>query len=203
MKKLSLFIIVFIATCTVALAQPRAIGMRIGWGIGASYQHSMGEKNMIQADLDIAGFMSIQGTATYNWIFPIAMKGPGTFNLYAGVGLGLGYAWWGDLIGLRRGYSSYLGRHWGLYYGYSGRSNFGCFFVGVAGQFGAEYNFKFPLQVFADFRPIIGPCFYKKGYGYFNYKKYENWEAGKARSTDFYLSGLVASSIVIGARYKF
>ena len=93
MKKLSLLIIILVATCTVALAQPRAIGLRLAWGIGASYQHSIGEKNMIQVDLDFpAYYAGIQATATYNWVFPISSwSGSGSWNWYAGVGLGAGY----------------------------------------------------------------------------------------------------------------
>ena len=196
MKKLSLFFIVLLATATVAMAQPRAIGMRLGWGVGASYQHSVGEKNMVQVDLDIASFYAIQATATYNWLFPLNVKS-GSMNLYAGVGLGLGYAWWGDMLALRRGsHHSYWRGHYGLYWRESGYKDNGCFFVGAVGQFGFEYNFKFPLQVFADFRPLIGPAFYKKDHGYYD-------KNGKVHSTDIYLSGLVGSAIVVGARYKF
>jgi len=199
MKKLSFLFIILIATCTVALAQPRSIGIRMGWGVGASYQHSIGEKNMIQVDLDIASFYAIQTTATYNWIFPItSWNKPGSWNLYAGVGLGLGYAWWGDLLALRRGHNwdSWGRHHYGIYWRPGGYKDMGCFFVGAVGMFGAEYNFKFPLQVFADFRPLIGPAFYKKDNGYWD-------KNGKVHSTDIYLSGLVGSAIVVGARYKF
>jgi len=161
MRKLTLIAIVIIASCTVAVAQPRAIGGRLAYGIGPSYQHSIGEKNMIQADLDLAGFFGIQGTVTYNWLFPInSWSGPGSWNWYAGVGGGAGwmFGWWG----------------WG---GYG--------FVGVAGMIGAEYNFKFPMQLSLDWRPVIGPAFV---YG-----------AGVA----FNSWGLYASAVALGVRYKF
>jgi hypothetical protein len=165
MKKLSLLAIILIATCTVAIAQPRAIGGRIGWNVGASYQHGFGEKNMLQADLDFVGFWGIQGTVTYNWLFPInSWSGPGSWNWYAGVGGGLGCRFWGW------GYDG-----WG---GYGGR-----FFAGVAGMIGVEYNFKFPLQLSLDYRPLIGPSFGKGGVGLF----------GEGLWTGF----------AIGVRYKF
>ena len=157
MKKLSFLIIVLLATCTIALAQPRAIGGRLSYSIGVSYQHSFGEKNMLQLDLEFPGFMfGAQATATYNWIFPIkSWTGPGSWNLYAGVGAGAGFNWWSA-------------------YGWAG----------VAGMFGAEYNFKFPLQLFADFRPVIGPSFGR------NYVGFDLWP-------------LYSNTIGIGARYRF
>jgi len=189
MKKLSLLIIILIATCTVALAQPRAVGGRIGFGIGASYQHEFGDKNMLQVDLDVAGFYSIQATATYNWIFPISSwSGPGSWNYYAGVGFGAGYAWWGDWV--RWVSRAYGGAKFGGY-----GAGHGCGFVGVAGMIGVEYNFKFPMQISVDYRPIIGPCFYKKGV---NYDK-----KGKERNADYYYSGLVSSAISVALRYNF
>ncbi|MCL2302859.1 MAG: hypothetical protein FWC37_06330 [Lentimicrobiaceae bacterium] len=161
MKRLVLFAIILIAACTVAMAQPRAIGGRLAYGIGASYQHGFGEKNMLQADLDFLSYgWGIQGTVTYNWIFPInSWTGPGSWNWYAGVGGGLGYVWgW---------------RGWG---GYG--------FAGAAGMIGVEYNFKFPLQLSLDWRPLIGPAFDKHG----------AW---------FFTPGFYSSAIGLGIRYKF
>ena len=79
MKKLSLLTIILLATCTVAMAQPRAIGGRIGYNIGASYQHQIGEKNMLQADLDFygLGWWGMQGTVTFNWIIPLVSVNAG------------------------------------------------------------------------------------------------------------------------------
>ena len=131
MKKTFIAVIILIATCTIGMAQPRAIGGRVGWGISPSYQHAFGESNMLQVDLDFFGFYwGIQAVATYNWIFPInSWSGAGSWNWYAGVGGGLGLGW---LSG---------------------------FFVGAAGMIGVEYNFNFPLQLSLDWRPLIGPWF--------------------------------------------
>jgi hypothetical protein len=95
MKKLSLLAILLIVTCTVTIAQPRAIGGRLSWGIGPSYQHQIGEKNMIQADVDLIayGLWGIQTTATYNWLIPLKSWEVVNWNLYAGVGIGGGYEW--------------------------------------------------------------------------------------------------------------
>jgi hypothetical protein len=170
MKRLALFTVVLLATCAIAMAQPRAIGGRIAYNIGASYQHGFGEKNMLQVDLDFPLFFwGIQATATYNWIFPInAWSGPGSWNWYAGVGGGAGYIWgWG-----------YLGS-----YGWNSWAGFG--FAGVAGMLGVEYNFKFPLQLSLEWRPLIGPTFHRGGGIGFNY------------------DGLYISALALGVRYKF
>jgi len=156
MKRLALLSIILMATCVVAMAQPRAIGGRFAYSAGVSYQHSIGEKNMIQVDLDFPAFAwGIQATATYNWIFPIkSWSGAGSWNWYAGVGAGAGVNWWG--IG----------------------------WAGAAGMIGVEYNFSFPLQLSLDWRPLIGPAFYR---GY----------------VDYYLGGLWAGAFGLGVRYKF
>ena len=174
MKKLSILAIFFIATCSVVMSQPRAIGGRIGWGIGPSYQHQIGEKNMIQADLDFIGYgwWGIQGTVTFNWLIPLVSVNAGELNLYPGVGIGGGYEWWG-----------------GGWYLYSSRWG-GNGFIGVAGMIGVEWRFKFPLQLSFGYRPVIGPTFYRNYYF-------------KNDRVDFYYHGLYSSAIAIGVRYKF
>ena len=95
MKK---FIIVCAATLLAVVAvnaQPRAIGGRVAYGVGFSYQHSMGLDNMISVDVDFPGYSGgIGAAATYDWIFPItAWTQKGEWNWYAGVGAGFGFAW--------------------------------------------------------------------------------------------------------------
>jgi len=171
MKKLTLLALIVIATCTAVIAQPRAIGGRIGWNIGASYQHQIGEKNMIQADLDLLGYWyGGQATVTYNWIIPIKSWEIGTFNAFAGVGVGGGFRW-----GYRSFFIPWRYGYWGSKYG----------FVGVAGNGGVEFNFKFGLQLSAEWRPLIGPRFYKGG------------------GVGYYLDGLYVSALALGVRYRF
>ncbi len=135
MKKIALLFVFAVAMATAAFAQPRAVGLRIGYGAEASYQHSMGENNMIEVELGLPGFNAIEAAATYDWINPgglvIPWENKGSWNWYAGVGAGVGYnwgTWW---------YSAYA-------------------FGGVAGRVGVEYNFWFPLQLSVDWRPVIG-----------------------------------------------
>ena len=52
MKKL-LVLVALIAMSAVAVnAQKRAIGARLGYGADFSYQHNMGEKNMLELEVD-------------------------------------------------------------------------------------------------------------------------------------------------------
>jgi len=172
MRKIFFLTIILLATYTASLAQPRAVGGRLGYGFGASYQHGIKEKNMLQVDLDAIAYQihfytgniyrvwGIQAVATYNWVFPFkSWKGAGSWNWYAGVGGGIGVVseWWDYEIN-----------------------------VGVAGMIGVEYNFKFPLQLSLDLRPVIGPC----------YLVYDR---------AFFISGLgiLLNSATIGIRYKF
>jgi len=176
MKKLFLFVFFLLATCIVVMAQPRAIGGRIGWSLGPSYQHQIGEKNMIQADIDFIGYgwWGTQATVTFNWLIPLVSVNAGELNLYPGVGVGGGYEWWGT----GKLYS------WGAYR-WGGKG-----FVGVAGMIGVEWRFKFPLQLSFEYRPLIGPAFYN---GYYT----------KKDRIDFYYNGLFSSAIAFGVRYKF
>ena len=174
--------IILIATCTVAMAQPRAIGGRLGYNIGISYQHQIGEKNMIQADVDLIAYAlhGIQGTVTYNWIIPLKSWDVVNWNLIAGVGAGVGFQWWGNHV-------NYV-RTWG---------NWGTgTFLGVAGMIGMEWNFKFPLQLAIEYRPLVGPRIFQK----------RDWDddhfLGDIAAT-FHYRGLWESAAAISVRYKF
>lgn len=143
MKKL-LVLVALVAMSAVAVnAQKRAIGARLGYGLDFSYQHNMGEKNMLEVEVGLPAFSGIEAAATYDWLFPISSwKEAGSWNWYAGVGAGAGYSWlWG----------------WGNY-GY----------VGVAGRIGIEYNFDFPLSLSLDWRPIFGPRFGSGNIGFYD-----------------------------------
>jgi len=190
MKKLFLTAVILIAASTMLMAQPRAIGGRIGgWNIGPSYQHQIGEKNMIQADVDLIGWglWGVQGTVTFNWLIPLVSVNTGELNLYPGVGLGGGYEWW---------YEGPYVIHWGYHPRYRTATT-GT--VGVAGMIGIEWNFnKIPLQLSFDYRPLIGISLRRIHYfdGAGSYKP-DNIRA------DFYTHGLWSSAVAIGVRYKF
>ena len=185
MKKLSFLTIIMVATCTIAMAQPRAIGGRLGYNIGVSYQHQLGEKNMIQADVDLVAYAlhGIQGTVTYNWIIPLKSWDVANMNLLAGVGAGVGFQWWAGNDVVWIGYGP---EKWG-----SGT------FLGAAGMIGLEWNFKFPLQLAIEYRPLVGPILHQK------HDYYEDHSVRKGISADFYYRGLWESAAAISVRYKF
>lgn len=130
MKKIILLAVAVLGFTVAASAQPRAIGLRLGYGAEVSYQHSLGN-NFVEADLGLIGFgANVNANAVYN--FMIAQPqwtDRGEWGFYAGPGLGAG---------------------WGMTEG----NNY--FNVGVVGQVGLEYTFWFPLQLAIDFRPQIG-----------------------------------------------
>lgn len=130
-----------VCVCSVA-AQPRAVGGNIGYGIGLSYQHSLGEANMIDAAVNIPFFNGIGGIVTYDWINPFNTAVPweynGEWNWYLGAGIAAG------IYGFKEPF----------------------WYAGVAGQVGIEYNFWFPLQLSLDWRPNLGPCGSGKNIGF-------------------------------------
>ena len=88
MKKIIAIAALVLGFAVAASAQPKALGLRLGYGAELSYQHNVGS-NFIEADLGLASFKSLQVAATYN--FNIAEFGQG-FKFYAGPGIGLGFA---------------------------------------------------------------------------------------------------------------
>ena len=140
-KSLIVAAFLFVLGMASAIAQPRAVGVRIGYGVELSYQHTLGN-NMLSIDAGLPGFHGIEGAVTYDWINPFSTKIPwnekGEWNWSLGVGGAVGW-WWG---------------------GYA--------FVGVAGRVGVEYNFWFPLKLSVEWRPAFGPDFGKNHCGFYN-----------------------------------
>ncbi len=179
MKKLILIAILAISGFVAAVAQPRAIGANIGYGLDVSYQHSIGNDNMIDLSVNLPCFTGIGATATYDWINPFGLYIPwnnkGEWNWNLGVGAGLGI------------------------YGFSAPS----FYLGAVGHVGVEYNFWFPLQLSIDWRPNIG--FVTGGGG--GYDTGVGMPARAPRALDgggvqFNTQGLY-TGITIGVRYLF
>lgn len=134
MKKIVFVSVMLVGLVAFAAAQPRAIGGRFGWGVEASYQHTLGN-NFLEIDAGSWWFNDFHAVIVHDWIFASpGWTSRGEWNWYAGVGGGLGFAGLG---------SNYITR---LYFG-------------AAGQIGLEYTFWFPLQLSLDFRPILGPSF--------------------------------------------
>ena len=133
MKKILLIAVLAVASLA-AYAQPRAIGVNLGSGLGFSYQHGFGETNMLDVavSVPVLGGWGIGGKVTYDWIDPFGATVPwnekGEWHWYMGVGGSGGI------------------------YGFNAPN----WYVGAAGHFGIEYDFWFPLQLSLDWRPTIG-----------------------------------------------
>lgn len=132
MKKILLLAVMAVASISLAVAQPRAVGVNLGYGVDFSYQHSLGEANMIDLSVNVPFFNGIGGTVTYDWIDPFNAPVPwdkkGEWHWYMGVGGGAGMY-------------NFKAPNW---------------FVGAVGHIGIEYDFWFPFQLSLDWRPNIG-----------------------------------------------
>ena len=85
MKRLIAILIAVLAFTAVANAQPRALGVRAGWGAEVSYQHNAGP-GFLEADLGFVGGQGMYVSAVYDFIFGSA----GVANFYIGPGVMLG-----------------------------------------------------------------------------------------------------------------
>ena len=138
MKKIVLVAAMVLGFAFAASAQPRAVGLRGGYGVEASYQHTMGA-DFLEADLGLVG-NGLNVAATYNFmIAQPTWTDRGEWGFYAGPGAA---------VGLGFGEANHLN-------------------VAVAGQVGLEYSFWFPLQLSIDLRPQLGVSFADKSQFYF------------------------------------
>lgn len=135
MKK---FIVIAIALFTAAAvyAQPRAVGVRLGSGFEASYQHFVRNADFVELDLGLGFPLTVNGldfgvTALYDFVFAQpAWTTKGTWAWYAGPGATLG----------------------GQFF----NNGNGAFYFGVGGNIGLSYSFWFPLELSIDNRVMLG-----------------------------------------------
>ena len=140
-KSLFLTILLSLAFALSAVAQPRAIGVNIGYGIDLSYQHTVGPSNMVDLNVSIPCFAGIGAEATYDWINPFGTQIPwtekGSWDWEMGVGAAAGFLFAPG------------------------------FYAGVAGHVGVSYDFWFPLQLSVDWRPVLGVCGASQAVGFY------------------------------------
>lgn len=127
MKKFVLVALSVLAVSFAASAQPRALGLRAGYGAELSYQHDLGG-NFLEADL---GFMSntISLTGIYDFIFANA----GICNFYVGPGAHIGM--WNSKDS-------------------NGNSSLSLS-AAVVGQLGVEFQLPIPMNISLDWRPAF------------------------------------------------
>lgn len=138
MKKIIIVAALVLGFAAAAAAQPRAVGLRGGYGAELSYQHTLGT-NFLEADLGLV-MNGLNVAATYNFMLAQPQwTDRGEWGVYAGPGAA---------VSLGLGEASHLN-------------------VAVAGQIGLEYTFWFPLQLSIDLRPQLGIGFAEKSTMYF------------------------------------
>lgn len=142
MKKILLLAVMAVMGVTYAVAGPRAIGVNLGYGGAFSYQHSLGESNMIDLAVEVPAFNGIGASCTYDWIDPFHTAVPwnnqGEWHWYMGVGAGAGLYGWDATTA----------------------------YVGAVGHVGIEYDFWFPMQLSLDWRPNVGAYVGKEAAGF-------------------------------------
>lgn len=130
MKKILLIAVMLLGFAAAAAAQPRAAGLKLGWGAEASYQHSVNGADFVEATLGLNDGHALNASAIYN--FMIAQPqwtDKGEWGFYAGPGASVGMCMSED--------NSY-------------------FHLSAAGMVGLEYTFWFPLQLSFDLKPQLG-----------------------------------------------
>lgn len=152
MKKIFTTMVIMLAVASVAFAQPRAIGGRVGYNTEFSYQHSLNEG--LYVDMTAGGYLfntywgHADLTATFDWIWNIK----GIWNWFVGPGAGVGF-----------GFGSYYKQY-----------DIMPFQVNVGGQIGFEWAFGIPLNLTVDWRPMINVLGFNNTYytpwnGLFNF----------------------------------
>ena len=199
MKKIILVFAILAVTGLSAIAQPRGIGLRKGWCdlIEISYQHSLGSKIFLQADLgfdynittrmvykegslfpsaEIKFHPGAILTTTANMILFEPQWTAGTWQIYAGTGISLG---WANDRGSKCKDCGEIHRQ-GMGFMFS---------FPLTG--GISYEFNIPIRLAAEIRPQIGFHMAK------NYPGGDFWRVG---FYDYGLYGLIPS---IAAYYTF
>ena len=105
MKKVLAILLAAFAFVAVASAQPRALGVRAGWGGELSYQHG-GGAGFLEADL---GFLGNAHGFYVTGIYDFILGSAGICNFYAGPGLQLGFYNYADNSGFNAGIAGQLG----------------------------------------------------------------------------------------------
>lgn len=92
MKKIILIAALTLGVAFAAAAQPKAIGLRLGWSVEASYQHNVNGADFVEANLGTFGYAGLDLSSTYNFmIAQPAWTDRGEWGFYAGPGLALGF----------------------------------------------------------------------------------------------------------------
>jgi hypothetical protein len=158
MKKKLILIAMVVFTAGIAIAQPRAIGGRLGYNMEVSYQHEL-TSSMLEVDAGLSPFIYQKALI----VDENGMKVPVVYH-YGRAQIVLSYDW---LESITDGLFLYLGASAGVSWGY------GEFFdlprynrqgvlttyrrlgLPIGAQIGLEYDFSIPLNLSLDWRPMV------------------------------------------------
>ena len=149
MKKIIVSLILICTMAGVSMAQPRAIGARLGGNIEFSYQHSLAAGSwMMDLTVGATNYWNKWGAVGVTVMFDKVWGiGASNWNWYLGPGVGVGY-------------------NYGPYWKENGYWPFGLY---VGGQIGIEYQFNIPLNISLDWRPMWNFAGSGSGYGFAGY----------------------------------
>ncbi len=174
------------------VAQPKAIGLRLGNVSELSYQHYVGN-SFFEVDLgaDSMGTAGVRGDFSWNWIFARPSWTTGSWAWYAGALATAGY-----VNDLKK--ASFAGRQY--------KSHDMGFMTGIGLQLGCEYTFWFPLQLSLSLRPVMGMhvvdgLYYTRDPKDPLYGTDANYDNG--RHIDWYRFGLAGLIPTLGVHYSF
>ena len=159
MKKLLTTIVMLALTVGVTMAQPKAIGVRLGYNFEASYQHLFRSGGMLEVDAGVSPFITSTGIMitedgqqfvqhykygraelilAYDWVMDIKS------NFYWYIGVAAGVSW---------GYGEFFNTP---HYDKHGKLvEFSRLGLPAGAQIGLEYDLKIPLNLSVDWRPMI------------------------------------------------
>lgn len=135
MKKVILIISALLCFAAVSVAQPRALGGRIGRGLDVSYEHSLGSGDFLEFEAGINDYddADFHVDGAYNFILATPnWASSGSFAFYGGPGGAIAVVDDDD-----------------------DHDDDTCVYAGFLGNLGLEYIFDFNLQISLDIRPRI------------------------------------------------
>jgi hypothetical protein len=153
MKKIFTTMVVMLAVASVAFAQPRAIGGRLGWNYEEfSYQHSLNDGMYLDLTAGFGdlwtSFASVNANVSLNWTFNIK----GIWNWFVGPAAGVGFGYGAGYGHFSRRGSIYDGI---LYDDYYYDAPYMPYRLNIGGQIGFEWQFGIPLNLTVDWRPMV------------------------------------------------
>lgn len=178
MRRFILLLAIALVPAAALSAQPRSVGVRMGYYFDAMYQHDLSQKFFVDAALGTSVNGDFRVSSTVNGVFYSFDAPEAYFNLYWSAGLAMGYMGDNctvDVLDLPV-------RVEGTFYSKG-------FAFGFVPGIGIECDFNIPLQLSLDIRPVIG---FHVAEGY-NGRTYAN----------FYDNGLFGFIPSISVRYRF